>query len=204
MAKKDYIPKRYADIRLWEQTFINQIDAIAATLGISAAEVSAIKNTLGHHMSLREEAYKKKRESEAATKEFLAVGKTALKEVRRFGTYIKSSPGYNPGMGKALGIICPEVEINYTTLKPRLKLLATQNGVRISFSKPGNLSGVKIYSRRGTENQFTFLGVDTQSPYQDKRPNLIENTPERREYYAVLFNDDDEVGKPSNIAGIVI
>jgi len=63
----------------------------------------------------------------------------------------------------------------------------------ISFKK-GSTDGVRIYSKRGSETTFTFLATDTQSPYVDNRPNLVLDTPEKREYHAFYFKNDAVVG----------
>jgi len=62
---------------------------------------------------------------------------------------------------------------------------------------------VNVYSRRGSETAFTFLARDTESPYIDTRPNLV-NAPEPREYKALYVWHDEEVGHDSDIVQTVV
>ncbi|MEI7485384.1 MAG: hypothetical protein WCK13_11805 [Ignavibacteriota bacterium] len=73
----------------------------------------------------------------------------------------------------------------------------------VKFDK-GDLEGVKIYSKRGSETHFTFLGTDTHSPYHDNRPKLAADVPEERQYYAFYFQNEYEVGQQSDIVTAVL
>jgi len=81
--------------------------------------------------------------------------------------------------------------------------LLTINAVTVKFDK-GDLEGVKIYSKRGSETHFTFLGTDTHSPYHDNRPKLAADVPEERQYYAFYFQNEYEVGQQSDIVTAVL
>jgi hypothetical protein len=80
-------------------------------------------------------------------------------------------------------------------LKPTLKVIA--------FDK-GALEGVRIYSKRGSETEFTYLATDTHSPYNDNRVKLDSGKPEERQYYAFYFSNDYEVGQASDIVTAVM
>jgi hypothetical protein len=114
---------------------------------------------------------------------------------------IKANAAYTNAMGEDLGIIAANSGAEVTT--PELKLKRDGVTVVVGFSK-GNNDGARIYSRRGSELAFTFLALDTKSPYVDTRPNLVPGTPEKREYYAILFDDSNEVGDPSAIVSIIL
>jgi hypothetical protein len=91
----------------------------------------------------------------------------------------------------------------YAELKPEIKLLHTGFNVALNFSNNFKLPA-KIYSRRGFEKNFKFLALDTFSPYIDNRPKLDSNHEEIREYQVIFFDENQEVGKMSEIASIKI
>ncbi|MBI5393687.1 MAG: hypothetical protein HZA91_00140 [Verrucomicrobia bacterium] len=74
----------------------------------------------------------------------------------------------------------------------------TAGVVKIDFVK-GDSEGVNIYSKRDGDSDFIFLARDTYTPYLDRRPLLAPGNPELREYQLIYVQDDEEIGKPSNI-----
>ncbi len=73
--------------------------------------------------------------------------------------------------------------------------------IKISFTKKG-VDAIAIYSRlRGTAN-WTKIGVDTTSPFDDTRGLAVAGVPEAREYMAHGVLHDAEIGVPSDIASI--
>jgi hypothetical protein len=123
------------------------------------------------------------------------------KRFRALITTIKAHPAYNNDMGQDLGIVAANAGEELTA--PTLKVKRDGETVVIGFSK-GDNDGVRIYSKRGSEVAFTFLALDTKTPYVDNRPNLVPGTPEKREYYAKLFDDAAEHGDPSDTVSITL
>lgn len=114
---------------------------------------------------------------------------------------IKASPAYTVGMGEDLGIHADDSVPVITS--PELKLKMEGGNIVISFKK-GAAQGIKLYSKRGSETTFTFLAVDTRSPYVDTRPNLEEGVPEKREFYAFYIVADEQVGTKSATVSITV
>ena len=114
---------------------------------------------------------------------------------------IKANAAYTNAMGEDLGIIAADSGSEITA--PELKLKRDGANVVVGF-KRGGKDGVRIYSKRGSEAAFAFLAHDSSSPYVDNRPNLVPGTPEKREYYAMLFDDSNEVGDPSATVSIIL
>jgi hypothetical protein len=112
---------------------------------------------------------------------------------------IKSSPAYTVGTGEDLGIHADEDTTVITA--PELRARIEGGNPVISFKK-GKSDGIRLYSRRGGETAFTFLAVDTRSPYVDTRPNLEDSAAEKRDYYAYHILDDEQVGERSAIITI--
>jgi hypothetical protein len=69
--------------------------------------------------------------------------------------------------------------------------------VELQFTK-STAEGIKIFSKRGEETDFTFLATDLHPPYVDTRPMLVAGKSELREYRAKFMVDDQVVGLFSN------
>ncbi len=121
------------------------------------------------------------------------------KRFREIVRLIKATNGYTPAVGADLGIIAPE---NTATLgAPQLKIEMKGGQPVISFVKR-NSDGIRLYSKRGSESEFTFLAVDTRSPYTDARPNQVPGVSETRQYYAYYIKNDEQVGSQSAVISI--
>jgi hypothetical protein len=114
---------------------------------------------------------------------------------------IKANPAYNNTMGEDLGIVAPEDTA--VSLLPVLTIKLDAGKPVISFKK-GKSDGIRLYSKRAGEDAFSFLAVDTHSPYTDTRVNLIPGTSEKREYYAYFFKNDEEYGDQSAVASVSV
>jgi hypothetical protein len=114
---------------------------------------------------------------------------------------IKGSPNYTKGIGEDLGIEVAQSTTEATTTELKVKL--DGGHPVISFTK-SKADGIRLYSKQGSETAFSFLAIDTRSPYVDNRPNLVPGTPEKREYYAFLYDDDAVIGVQSDTISITV
>ena len=204
MALSDFVKKTDADFDEQEGNFVSKFATHAPTLGIDAAEVTSNKTILNGHRAIFSTMIAKKAEAKAAVSDNVAAKLKAVTELRRIAKKIKASIGYTDAIGKDLGIIGPDVAPpDYSTVKPKLNGVVAAGAATIKFDK-GEMEGVKIYSKRGSETHFSFLGTDTHSPYHDTRPKLAETGPEERQYYAYYFQNDYEIGQQSDIMTVVI
>lgn len=108
---------------------------------------------------------------------------------------IKANPAYTNAMGEDLGIVADQSSSALT--KPTLNVKLQGAEPVISFKKLSS-DGIKLYSKRGEETSFSFLAVDTRSPYVDNRPNLVPGTSEKRTYQAYFIVNDAQVGGVSD------
>jgi hypothetical protein len=120
---------------------------------------------------------------------------------RALAQNIKTNPAYTKAIGEDLGIVAPEDSTEL--IAPTLKVKLDGGLAVISFNKAKS-SGIRLYCKRGTEAGFTFLAVDTKSPYTDSRPNQNPGSPEKREYYAFYQVDDKQVGNQSAVVEITV
>jgi len=204
MKKKQYLPKRDSQLDIFEENFKNKLTTHSAALGINASEVSEILVHIDNHRTSYAGMISKRAESKAAKEENLMKKRILIKELGRISSQIKKLKGYTPAIGDDLGIIGSETTFkDPSDLKPDLNAKLNGSEIVIRFKKEDS-DGVKIYSRRGNETEFTFLTTDTQSPYNDNRPKLDPSKPEQREYYAFYFDEDTEVGIQSDILKAIV
>lgn len=204
MAHQNFIPRPEGDLDAWEATFSAGLAELAPALGYTPDEIAPVRTDIAdHHRDYQaaDVAQKKARAANAAKKSSREKSEAS---VRAMAARIKTNPAYTEAIGQRLGIIGPESSFDPTTAKPTLKLRPVGQDVEVSFDKPRPIAALLLKSRRGAETAFTFLAVDTESPYTDSRPNLVPGQAELREYQGMYYDDDHETGLPSDIVRISI
>lgn len=202
--KDNFLPLRDGDIDTFEESFESKISIYTSILGLNPAEITATKNIISVHRAAFSNMNSKKQESKSATEENSKTKELSMNELRRIAKLIKASKTYTETIGQDLGMVGSDKSTKETSeLKPILKGKQNGNQIIIQFQKDGT-DGIKIFSRRANETEFTFLAVDTQSPYTDSRAKLEEIKPEVREYFAFFFEKEDEIGQKSDILKIII
>ena len=202
--KNDFIPFGNGDLDSFEENFLRKIPGYAATLGINSDDISETTRIINEHRTAFAVMNSKKGEAKSATEDNLNSRSRSISEIRRLAKQIKSAKAYTSGIGDDLGIIGSDIASKETVvMKPSLKANINGHEVVIKFRKDGT-DGIKLYSKRGAETEFTFLAVDTASPYNDAREKLEASKPEQREYYAYYFVSDSDVGKQSDVLKVIV
>jgi hypothetical protein len=204
MPKTDFVPKRDGDLDAYELNFLNKLTFHSSTLGIDPAEVANINSKVNSHRMSFANVISKRAESKSANEDNVFKKRNAVNDFRRAAKLVKSLSNYTNAIGDDLQIIGPDKPLKSTDdLKPSLAAKVNGQEVLIRFVKEYT-DGIRIFTRRGDETEFTFLVLTTQSPYVDKRPKLISSKPEQREYYAVFFEDIHDVGNQSDVIKVTI
>ena len=201
MAHDDYLPKTDAALMAWHDNFKDELAGeIGTRLGVTAATNAALaaRNTRLHELlTAKNDAERAYRASVTAwTSE---VG-GAEDEVRPLVQRLKTSPEYTTSDGEDLEIIGSEIDKNLSNKAPVLKAKTDASGVELSYTK-GVSDGINLYCRRATETEFSFTKRLTKPKGRDDRPNLAPGA-EKREYYAVYVQGDNEVGLKSPIVTV--
>lgn len=201
--KKDFIPTSLAELHDWEANFKNKVPGIAKQLNIPDSEVTPVLNEIDAQDVTYNRILAIRKEGKSATSDNNEQTKSTVSSIRFLSNRIKTAPGYTEAMGQELGIIGTDSYFDKAIAKPQLVAGKEGNMVIIRFNKE-KADGAHIYSRRGGEKEFSFLAADTESPYHDKRPNLIPGQTEMREYKAWYFEDEDIFGQESDVVSITI
>jgi hypothetical protein len=198
MRRKGFIPRGDAEFLAWHDNFKTQILANAATLGLTAGDTAPITadNTDLHTKFAANTAAQAAASAAADAKNMSRLGADA--RARLVTKKAKASSGMTPAIADSLGIVGPEDSTDLNTSAPELTGVDKGGGIVELQFKKGPSEGIRIYSKRGDEPDFTFLASDTHPPYIDNRPMLAVGKAELREYRAKFIVDDEVVGNFSN------
>lgn len=203
MAKQDFIPRQDPDLVVWLTQFKTQAAALGTQIGIEAADVTQLNTDFGILDAALTALAAAKAEQQMATASKNANRDLIVGRIRAMVRRVKAHSNYTPAIGQQLGVEGPEDTTDLGTSKPTLKAPSVQAAaVTITFNKSIS-SGVKIFSKRAAEPSFTFLAVDTTSPYVDNRANLAAG-PEMRQYQAQYLDGDDPVGLVSDTLTVTV
>lgn len=183
----DFIPQNEGELILWLGNFQNKLTtSYGASLGYTHTQLTDISNACNSLVSALNVV-------EAAKKAFNnAVGakdKVKLDQLWFLKTEIRKIKGaYTDAIGKDLGIIGTNDEVDEETVKPKFSGQAFPGYVRLKFSKNG-LDGVNIYSRLKGQSSWGFLLRDINSPYDDHKA-IANGAPETGEYMCIGIMED--------------
>jgi len=222
---KDYVKAEDAAFALQMKNFSDKLPAHAALLGISAGTLTAVSNDAdffvfalaaidtadSYKQGWTQMKIKARKGTEATvlssfptpvdvTSPPTAVLPGVEDRFRKLVQQIKANPNYSTVIGEDLGIVAPE---DTSVLTAPVLTVKLDGGVPVIGFKKGKSGGIRLYSKRGSEADFSFLAVDTKSPYRDTRPNLGAG-PEQRQYYAYFIVDDQQTGDPSTVVSITV
>jgi len=224
MKKKPYFPKALAKLVLWYANFRTKLPVHAATLGLTPGEVLEAQ-----HDCTDGEAVINAVIQLIADKEELVQWKDILLEgplgtplgamptpgglpvpapattaginirLRKLVTQIKTKTNYNDSIGEDLKIIGAEQTIDIATSKPQLTVSKAPSGWQFDFNLHNFFDGVNIYRKRPNAQNFSFLALDTATPYIDTDAQ-VNGT----EYYAFYVLSETEVGLQSAIEKVQV
>jgi len=178
MVKKHYLPRALDKRVRWLNNFAGRFDANGAALGFTEEEIQAVKNDAamlsyaskvhnmmkGTHKSFT--AFKDMLNEGTARKQQLSV--PALPQLppvpvpvapgifRRIGKLvqrIKARQGYTTVIGVSMGIIGPDQKVNFSKVRPHLKIRMA-GGNFIIYWKKNVFSGIVLFINRNDGKGF--------------------------------------------------
>lgn len=218
----DYIPPTEAELVIWANDHAAGVSTHGATVGLSAGEITQAAtdaSTISHAVN-GQSLYKSKAQEFTEYKAallyapintpvpttpappvvgVLPIGALAacVARARQRAERIKSHPNYTPAIGEDCRIVAPPD--GPPPGQPTLTANAeTDYRVRIGFQMLGH-DQIEIYSKRGSEPDFSLLAVDSNNPYVDGRAGLAPPAPEVRQYRARYRDNDVPVGDWSDV-----
>ena len=133
-----------------------------------------------------------------------AVQPGIFNRIRKLVKMLKANPNYNDDIiGKDLATVGETIVVDYTTLRPDLRLSLSGLAILIKYFKKGTNS-INLYCKRGAETEFTFLATISKASYNDMRANLVIGQPETRNYQAWFVMGDQVIGLISAVQTITV
>ncbi|MBY0426098.1 MAG: hypothetical protein K2Q22_10710 [Cytophagales bacterium] len=228
MSTKTYLPETDKEKSVWLKNFAAKFAVYATQLGFLAADVTAIANDSAFFTWVLDllEAFRTGTKDRTKYKNILrdgplgttlgavptapaiaaaptAVAAGVFPRISSYVKRIKAHPNYTEAIGQDMGIIGTDISfMSDDEDKPTLVTKKVGGVIQIKYVK-GTADGIYLFSRRGSETEFSSLGVVTKTTYKDDRPNLIPGQPEKREYYAWFMKKDQKIGQESDTVSIV-
>lgn len=187
----------------WLKNFVDAIPPLVEKLGVDATLVTETISSLNATHEKYTIAVAKEAEASSAIKAKNMQRKDSETKCRQLIRQIKASKSYTEDIGKLLQIINANDKPNYEDVKPVITPKASGNKIAIKFVKK-RMTGIRLYCRRANEADFSLLAIQHKSPYNDTRKNATANQPEERQYKAIYFMNDDEVGQMSDIITVTV
>lgn len=199
-----FFPPGDARLALWLENFSGQVAGIAASLGVSAADVKTMQKLCGNITSGINTANQKKKEWRAAAQAVKELRQTDLQTLSGMIAHLKTSPGWVGALGQTLGVVTSSAPApNLDDYKPRLRAKTQAGRVELRFTR-GRLDGVNVYVRKKGESSWRFVDRVRYSPAVDGTPVSAPGTPEVREYRIFGVYKDKEIGQPSDIVSMTV
>lgn len=200
----DYIPHSDDALVTWLSNYKAKLALHAAALGISTADLAIHVADCNDMIAAVQVAAAKKAELANANKVKTDAKSDKLGNLRSLNKHIKTLPSYTDAIGADLNIIGSSTAFDAANAKPVLTVTLSGGKPVVAFSKEKS-NGVKLYDKRSGDAVFSFLAIDTHSPYHDNRPNKTAGTPETREYYAFYIDNTDEAfGLASDVVSVMV
>jgi hypothetical protein len=222
----DYVSTNEGDLVIQLNDHAVGVSTHGATVGLTAGEITEASNdaATASHAVNGQSLYSSKSQEWTEYKRLLLYGplntpipgtpvapavgtlplgaKAAIvARFRQRADRIKSHPNYTPAIGEDCRIVVP-IAGPPGIPKPVLTGVAeTGFVVRLTFAMLGH-DQIEIYSKRGSETEWTLITVDTNNPYVDGRTPLVANTPEVRQYRARFKDDDFPIGDWSDVISV--
>jgi hypothetical protein len=198
---KGFIPANWAEYRGWLLNMKTEIATEGPKFGLTAGDILAIQNTCQAQID-KIDAYMAALAAAAAALETLRDGKTLTDSALREEIVDwKTESGWTDAIAAQLRVVTASTDFDPNTYKPEFTVKILGGEIRIDFKKRG-VDGMRVYCRLKGQTSWTFLALDTSSPYIDGNPLAQPNVPEVREYMLRGVIDDVEIGLDSDIQSI--
>ncbi len=223
MAKSPFIPPTDAEKRLWLNNFSSKLGTYAATVGVTAAEVTATAadNLLFGYVVDAHHQHAQTTQNWTAYKNGARGGPTlgAMPTTPALGAppplvppnifgraaalagRIKKHPGYTEAIGQDLGLIGADITIDLATLKPILVVALKAAHPNVGWTKQG-MDGLEILVDRGA-GAFSFLAFDTIPDYLDTAPLPAPGASAVWKYKAIYRLGDDPAVRDGQWSDVV-
>lgn len=200
----DFVPGDNPNLIVWLTNLRGRIAVHGATLGMTAAQITAFQAVLDELITEAQGVSAAKNALAAAVAsldslKLAKLSKTGL--VRSEIAKWKTSGLLTTSMTADMKVAGTGTAFDPVSYKAAITAELHPAFVRIKFKKLG-VDGLNIYSRLKGQPAWKKLSFDSNSPYDDHTELAVAGTPEVREYRALGVIADEEIGQPSDIVSV--
>lgn len=226
---KDFVENEDLEFSNQLNTFASVLPTYAATLGITAGEVSDAEKDAAFFSYVLARQFDVQAFAEELTgyknlarygrgTEILpalptppsfpapapsVVGAKIEERFRKKAAKIKASPNYTDSIGQALRIVKPETPFVPADGKPRFKIIIDAGRPVIKWTK-GQYQGVDVYADYGDGQGFRKAERDLSSPFVDRHDLPAAGQSAVWKYKLIYVFKDEQVGRWSDEASVTV
>lgn len=200
----DYMPKSLSNLPAWFAGIKKGVDTDGPTCNQSPAQITEDKDFINSLLT----AVNAANAAETAALEAAGTARDLLKtnneKLRKLINRYKNSNGWTEGMADAWQVKTHATQADMSEQKSSITARSVTGKNVISGRKRG-FTSVTIQMRVDGTNDWIDIGVKVSHfPFYDTTAPQTEGKPEKREYRALGFIGDDQVGQPSDIVTAVL
>jgi hypothetical protein len=229
MSKTSYLPAPDGDRVIWMNNFTAKIGTYAASVGITAAEVTAVQKDAAMYQYIvnLQEVYKqtlqnvinyKRLLKKANAQQHLSAVLPALPalatapapvpegvfdRISNLVKRIKASVNYTDSMGSDLGIISPVVSIDPSSMQPDLQVKTDAGRPHVKWVR-GEADALDLYADRNDGSGFVYLGRFMRNEYIDTTNLASNKVLDEWRYKGIFVIADIQVGLYSPVVEISV
>jgi hypothetical protein len=229
MRTVSFIPSSDNDKVVWFNNFSTKLGIYAASLGLTAAEVSAIqkdasfyqyiiylleiyrqtlKNLTGYKTQVKHAVGQQHLSAILPTLPALATAPASVPEgifdrVSKLAIRIKASANYTDNIGSDLGIISPNTTVDASVMQPLIKINLEAGRPHLKWTK-GASDAMDLYVDRNDGSGFVLLTRPLRNDYIDITSIGATKVIDEWHYKGIYVIADQQVGLFSAISSITI
>jgi hypothetical protein len=201
MPRKDYIPDSPENLHDWAKNITD--NALAQLTGLAGWDAGRINGLISRVGTIRDTATAVMDALlvvEEKLGDLAGAKSTHLESIRQDISNIKTSGGYNPGIGEVLDIVSDAITFDPNTYQPEITRTTSLPGRTVLMTKKRGAESMNVYMRRKGVTTWTLIAAKrVKFPADDDTPPVTPGQAEVREYRVVGVVGDDEIGQPSDM-----
>lgn len=221
-----YIPLSDADKGIWLNNFSTKMAGYAATLGVTAAELSSLQkdNAAFQYIINTMESYRQYVLNLAGYKNMMKhatvnqhigalpvmptlptappmVAEGIFDRVAKMVTRLKASVNYTDAIGADLGVVASSSSVNITTLQPNINIKIDVGKPHLKWTK-GITDALDLYADHNDGQGFVYVGRLLRNEYLDITPMAATKVYDEWKYKGIFVIADIQVGLYSKVASV--
>jgi len=197
-----YYPRRDSEVVKFFKTAVAALVTLAAKYGISAGTITTLQTHTTTMEAAEEqvEADTNQLKTTTVTKnEAFAAGKL---DILRVFNRIQRAANFAEGDATTIGFRVITAPVDLKTVKPVVAGITVDVSMVIIDWVRGQMEGIIVYGSYNG-NDFTEIGRDFRSPFEDTRKNQTDQ-PEERYYRLRYMKSDKAIGLFSSIEKVIV